>query len=81
MASIPEAIQKDQPKQTLEMPGPGGDAQRKATFNSQLSDDRAAARSASIEKIADRKAAFEVSKEHVREGTHGKLAPEFERSR
>lgn len=80
-SSIPEAIQKDRPKLTHEMPGPIGSSVRSNMFNAQLAKDYASANSARAKNFADKnKDSFVISKEDVRNQTKGLLTSEFSKN-
>ena len=78
-SKTPEAIQKDQPKVTYEMPGPLGNLARQKTHNELLAKDRATARNEpASQEIRDKvRPSFVVSKEDVREQSKKLLEPEF----
>ena len=61
---VPEAIKKDTPSQTLEMPGPDGQKMRRQRFNIQLDRDRATAKAGQTNIPSDKqKSSPVVSKE------------------
>lgn len=53
-SKIPEAIKKDAPKKTFEMPGPDGQKMRRQIFDAQLDKDRTTAKSAQIKNFRDK---------------------------
>jgi hypothetical protein len=72
--SVPEAIRKDRPQPTLEMPGPLGDSVRQATFDRQLQKDREAA---AQQGEAGAEEPFEVTRGDVRDMKSGLLTGQF----
>jgi hypothetical protein len=80
-SKIPETIRKDIPKQSYEMPGPGGQSVRQERFEHQLAKDRETAQDKGKNNfVANERKAFVISKENVRERTSGRLKEEFSRT-
>lgn len=75
--NVPKSIQDHQPRQTLEMKTPGGNALRKAGAEKQLHQEHSAYNSARAARHVKKDKDI-ASKEQVREGTKGILGREHE---
>ncbi len=76
----PEAIKKHKVQKTFEMKGPGGSAIRQNEANKTVAKDQAQFSGDRAAKYAKMEKEKIASKEHVRDGTKGRLSPEMKKA-